>query len=417
MVPVLPASLAVPPPRLLLFDPNSGAHHAGYIAHVLAAWRSLGLPGRVTAAVSPRLFDDHPHLGDLAFDDGHGAASFVEMPEAPALRDLSLVRKGWAERHLLKQYVEWLQPERVLHLFMDHGQLALATGLRFSYPVEVSGLFLRISHQRPRPGETARQRLTRLRKRWLLQAALGNPHMGVVFSADPTVAPAVRALSEKARAATVPDPVPLVSSYGEAEAVRAAYGVEPGRTLALLFGALAERKGVLTTLDAVRLLPDDLARRLCVLFAGPVRPDLERRLGPALEAARRAHPVQLVLHDAFLQEPEINALMGAADLALTPYHDHARTSSVLIRAAGARCPVISTDFGLMGEQVREHALGADVDAQDPAAIAEALASFLAGQWARPFDPDRARAFAETQSPEAYARTIFCHLGLLPAALG
>ncbi len=412
----LPSQPPTSAPRLLLFEPNSGGHHAGYVAHILQAWRELAVPGRIVAAVSPRLFDEHPRLRDLAFDDGRGAAEFVEMPEAPALRGRPLVVKGLGERRLLKKYLELLQPEQALHLFMDHGQFALATGLRFSYPVSLSGLFLRISHQRARPGESLRERAVRMRKRWLLRAALGNPHMGVVFSSDPTVAPAVRALDPGARAVTLPDPVPLASDYGDAEATRAAYGVEPERTLMVLFGVLAERKGVLKTLDALRRLPDEACARLCVLFAGPVESDLAGRLRPAMAAVMRERPAQLLLHEAYLQEAEINTLMGAADLALVPYQAHAGTSSVLIRAAGARCPVVSQDYGLMGEQVREHALGVAVDATEPAALAAAIEQFLGGRWERPHDPDRARAFAATQTPESYASALLGGLGLLPEAV-
>ena len=406
-------STSLPPaPRLLLFDPNAGGHNAGYIAHILRAWREGSVPGRVVAAVSPRLFDEHPRLRELAYDDGHSAAEFVEMPEAPGLQGRSLLMKGLGERRLLKKYIEQLQPEQVLHMLMDHGQFALATGLQFSYPVRLSGLFLRISHQRTLPDERLRERLTRLRKRWVLRATLRNPHAGIVFSSDPTVAPAVRALAPQAHTATLPDPVPLASDYGDAAATRAAYGVEPDRTLALLFGVLAERKGVLKTLDAVRLLPDSVCTRLCILFAGPVRPDLEGRLRPELDAVRHERPVQLLLRDAYLHEPETNALMGAADVALLPYQAHAGTSSVLIRAAGARCPVVSQDYGLMGEQVREHALGDAVDATDPQALADAIERFLDGRSTDFFNPERARTFAATQTPEAYTQALLHHLGFL-----
>jgi glycosyltransferase involved in cell wall biosynthesis len=169
---------------------------------------------------------------------------------------------------------------------------------------------------------------------------------------------------------------------------------------------------VLKTLDAIRLLPDSACARLCVLFAGPVRPDLEGRLRQELDAVRHERPIQLLLRDAYLHEPETNTLMGAADLALLPYQAHAGTSSVLIRAAGARCPVVSQDYGLMGEQVREHALGDAVDATNPQALADAIERFLGGRSAELFDPERARAFAATQTPEAYAQALLHHLGFL-----
>ncbi len=400
-------------PRLLLFDPNSGGHHAGYIVHVLRAWQELDVPGHMVAAVSPQLFDDHPDLRTLPKREGWHRVSFEEMPDAPLLRGRSLLRQGMGERRLLREVVERLRPEQVMAMYLDHTQFALATALRFSYPVRISGLLLRVSHHRmsgqPLP---LRHRLTQLRKRLVLRAALRNPHAGVFFSADPSVVPAVHALEPKAEAAVLPDPVPLSTTYGVPRRTLQNYGVEPGRKVLLLFGALAERKGVLHVIEALHHLPEAACREVCLLLAGPVEPDLLERLTRAMDRLC-ATPVQALLHDAYLHEPAIDALMGAADLVLVPYLDHPGTSSVLIRAAGARRPVLCQDFGLMKEQVQAHALGQTVRSEDPSSIAAGLLRFLDDPNVG-FDAEQARAFAATQTPEAFARVMLGTLGLLEA---
>lgn len=401
-----------PQPCLLLFDPNAGGHHAGYIEHVLRAWHELDVPGHLVAAVSPQLFDDHPGFASLPEREGWRRISFEEMPEAPGLKGLPLLRKGLGERRLLQRVIQRLRPQQVMAMYMDHTQFALATALRFPYPVSISGLYLRVSHHRlagrPLP---IRQRLTQLRKRLVLRAALQNPHAGVFFSADPSFVPAVHALKSDARAAVLPDPVPLSEDFGDPEQTRRTYGVEPGRRVLLLFGALAERKGVLHVIDALHRLPEEACRNVCLFLAGPVQPDLRERLPQALDRLRASRPIQALLQDTYLHEPTINALMGAADLVLVPYLDHPGTSSVLIRAAGAQRPVLSQDFGLMSEQVHTHALGQTVHPEDLGSVAAGLLRFLDDPGCG-FDPERARAFATTQAPEAFAHAMLAGLGLL-----
>jgi glycosyltransferase involved in cell wall biosynthesis len=405
------------PPRLLLYDPNAGGHHAGYIVHVLRAWHKSNVAGHLVAAVSPSLFEEHPRLPTLPEREGWDRVSFEVMPEAPSLKGLSLVRKGWGERKLLRDLVERVRPEHVMAMYMDHTQFALATALCFSYPVSISGLLLRVSHHRMASHSLSLpQRLTRLRKRLVLQAALRNPHAGVFFSADPSVVPAVHALRPNARAAALPDPVPLPTDRTCREEVRQSYGIEVGRKVLLLFGALAERKGVLHVINALQRLPESTCREICLLLAGPVEPVLAEHLPRALDRLRASCPVQALLHDAYLRDPAIDALMKAADLILVPYLDHPGTSSVLIRAAGARRPVLCQDFGLMKEQVQAHALGQLVRSSDPLSIAAGIQQFFDDP-KRGFNPERAYAFAATQTPDAFARSMLMHLGMLtPEAL-
>ncbi len=404
-----------PTPRLMLFDVNGQGHHASYIAHVLHGWRANDIPGRLTAAVSPALFETDPSIRELAGRTPSGLIDFVEMPEAPRVEATgSLLRKGLGERRLLKRYAEALRPDQIVGMYGDHTQFALATGLRLSFPTRVSLVFLRVSHHRPSQQEPWSAPLTRWRKKRLLQAAFRNPHMHVAFSADPTALDAIGALMPGARTALLPDPLPLPTCAPDAAGVRAAYGVDEGRTLLLLFGALSVRKGVLHTLDALPLLPRDVTDRLTVLLAGPVEPGLQALLPRRLADVKRRTSAQILLREAFLFEPEICALMGAADLALLPYQFHTGTSSVLIRAAGAHCPVLGQAYGLMGEQIATHRLGQAVDTMRPEALARGLVRFLEDPSVG-FDASSAQAFAESQTPQAYALTLFDQLGLRTGA--
>lgn len=395
------------PPRLLIFDPYTTGHHAEHFRHIMKAWPHLTDSGLLVAATSPRLLEQHPDLLDYA-----GAERRVTIDSLPAALQidqpgLSLVASGRRHRRVLQDLVERHRPEHLLLLYLDHAQFALATGLRFDHPLSISGILFRPSFHYRRigsPPESLSARLRDERKRLVLWAALRNPHMHTVLSLDPTAAPGIEALSRHARALPLPDPVAPGPSGGDASVMREAFGIAPGRKLALLFGALAERKGVLPLLDALRLLSDHTASQLSVLLAGRIHGSLRAHVDAATEALRES-PLQLVVSDAFVPDGEIQSLVRASDLILVPYQQHLGSSGVLVRAAAAQRPVLSQDYGLMGYQTRHHRLGQAVDTVRPEAIAAALEAFVADP-TRGFDASRAAAFAEANSVEAYTRTLY-----------
>lgn len=399
----------------MLFDVNSRGHHAGYIAHVLRAWKHLAVEGRLVAAVSPLLLEAFPDLHECAGPTENGTVEFVLMPDAPAVEaQAGLLRKGMGERRLLKRYADALRPEAVVGLYGDHTQFVLASGLQLPPETRVSLLFLRVSHHRRSVREPLGASVTRLRKAAVLRAAFRHPQMDTAFSADPTALDAIRALVPDARTCYLPDPVPLPAPPPDLDLVRRTYGVEPGRILLLLFGSLAKRKGVLHTLDALPLLPPEVARTITVLFVGPVESDLAPVLERRIASVQGRTQAQILLHDAFLGEPEISALMQTASLVLLPYQLHAGTSSVLIRAAGAGRSSLTQTFGLMGEQTVCHRLGQTVDTARPEAIAAGIMAYLRDP-TRGFDAATARAFAESHTPEAYGHALLDGLGLLGGA--
>lgn len=401
--------------HLLLFDPYVGGHHAEHIRHVLQGWQAhYGADAgqhHVTVAVAPDLLTRHPDLKVLAEEIGP-SVRFVEIEEVETLGG-SLLATGLWHRHVLGKLIEHLRPTHVFLLYLDHTQLALALGLRFAFPVEISGLLFRPSFHYGRFETTTaslREWATRLRKRLMLQAALHNPCLATVFTLDPMAVPAIKALSPGASVVALPDPVDSTALRSEDDLaeVRATYGVESGRTLALLFGALDERKGVFAVLEALCLLPEKSARRLAVLFAGAARPEVRDRLHKAV--ASTDSTAQVLLHDAFVPDDEIQDLVRASDLVLVPYQRHVGSSGVLIRAAAAGRPVLGQAYGLVGQQIAAHRLGRAVDSTRPEAIAAALEGFLASP-DEGFDPEAARSFTEANTIGAYQRILFDHLNL------
>jgi glycosyltransferase involved in cell wall biosynthesis len=97
---------------------------------------------------------------------------------------------------------------------------------------------------------------------------------------------------------------------------------------------------------------------------------------------------------------------------LAPYQRHVGMSGILLLAAAAGKPVLSSDYGLMGELVRRYGLGITVDSTVPSEIAKGLMRCLTEPATVLVDLDRMESFAEQHSAERYAKTIFEQLGNL-----
>ena len=80
-------------------------------------------------------------------------------------------------------------------------------------------------------------------------------------------------------------------------------------------------------------------------------------------------------------------------------------SSAIIRAALAEIPVLSSDYGLMGELVKRENLGITVDTTNPTSFSDGLAAVIGQPGAELFDASNASAFASSHSPAALAKTL------------
>ncbi len=396
-----------------MFEPAVGGHHGGYLRHLVHRWHETGQPGRLTLVCAPEALERYPEVAELM--TGRASAAPVDAREIARWRELGARRGRMSqaptalyEWELLTRYGRRLGATRLLVMYLDRLlQVPLALGRRA--PCPVAGIYFRPSfHYRALTGARAplSERARGLRQHLLLWRALRNPTLETVYSLDPTIVPQVsRWPGRRAAIAALPDPVEVPERRSvERDPLRARLGIEPGRRMALLFGVLTARKGLYPLLEALPLLPDEAARGLAIVLAGPVGPGDQQALTAALARVRRDSPAQVVLQDGFVAETEAQDWFAAADVILAPYQRHVGSSGIVIRAAAAQRPLLASDYGLMGEQTRRHRLGLTVDAADPRALADALARLLRAP-ASTCDPAAMRAFAAENTPQAFADAL------------
>jgi glycosyltransferase involved in cell wall biosynthesis len=181
-------------------------------------------------------------------------------------------------------------------------------------------------------------------------------------------------------------------------------GIEANRQIFLLFGALNGRKGIYQLLEAIQLLPTSLCQKLCLLLVG--ESSITSQLKIQIDAVCQVRPVQIIGRYEFIPEQDVQVYFQLADVILAPYQRHVGMSGILLLAAAAQKPVLSSDYGLMGEMVRRYSLGLTVDSTNPSAIAKGLTQLLLEPPSSACDRDKMKSFAQQNSAERFARIIF-----------
>lgn len=161
---------------------------------------------------------------------------------------------------------------------------------------------------------------------------------------------------------------------------KAQFGVE-GRPVLLTFGLLSPGKGIevaIAALPRIREQHPDVV----YLVLGATHPHLVAREGEryrlglerlAEELGVREH---VIFFNRFVSQEDLLAFIGATDVYLTPYlHEAQITSGTLAYVFGAGKAIVSTPYWHAQELLAE-GRGRLVPFRDPAALAEAVLSFL-----------------------------------------
>jgi glycosyltransferase involved in cell wall biosynthesis len=154
-----------------------------------------------------------------------------------------------------------------------------------------------------------------------------------------------------------------------------------GKDVLLTFGLLSPNKGFESV---IRALPRILSRHSDAVYviAGATHPQVRAREGDRyrdqLQALAKELGVEreVVFYNRFVSPQEMAALVGSADIYITPYcHEAQAVSGTLAYALGAGKAIISTPYWHAAELLDE-GRGALVPFEDPGAIAAAAIELL-----------------------------------------
>jgi len=160
----------------------------------------------------------------------------------------------------------------------------------------------------------------------------------------------------------------------------------------LFYGTGNRRKGLDLLLETFE---SDLPESLHLFCVGAINPEdrILKRMNQ-LKASGR-----LTFQDRYISVHEEKLAFSACDVVVLPYRSHYGSSGLLPRAAQAMKPVISSDYGLLGQRVRDHGLGHVFKNEDPEDLTRKLRSEMEEH------SSNLENFSEKNSPEAFLHIL------------
>lgn len=402
--------------QFMLFDLAVTGHHPGYMQHLVQYWMENDIPGNLDVLVSPNFLTLHSDIVDLAEQDRHRINFVAISPEEQAsLEEKNSLAKRiilpFKEWDILCKYARYLGTTHCLIMYLDTLMLPVTLGKKF--PCLLSAIYFRpISHYSEFPNfdPSLREQLWLWRDKFYQSRIFGGEKLNNLFCLDPLAIPYLAKYQSSVQVSHLPDPVQIYNqSESELDELRSSLGIEADRKVFMLFGSLSDRKGIHQLLEAVLMLPADLAQKLCLLLVGPsVAIDLPRMENRMAEISQSL-PVQMIRCDRFISDREIQPYFQIADVILAPYQRHVGMSAILVRAAAAQKPVLASDYGLMGEITRRYELGIAVDSGSPKQISEGIAQMLRESPNKFGNVDKMKSFAQENAAERFAQVICEHL--------
>lgn len=393
--------------KIMVFNPRLGGHNDTYIIHFLRYWCAHKPPANLYLVVSPNFLEKYPRLVQEIKDNHQEDVTLCPITKAEFHCHITAktLKQGWIDWQLFCRYAKKFNVNHFVTMYLDFFTFSLA--LRLPAPCDLSGIYFRpslhyhdYSWYKPSPKDLLKNFI----KTWMLRCWILHPRLKGIFSLDPLSVTKLQQQNNRLKVFALPDPVAIYpGTKQEAAALRRDLGIEPHRRVFLMFGILAEIKGIFQLLEALKLLPSNAAAKTCLLLIGPGK--CEAPMMTQVEKLLATTPIQIIRHNQFVVDHQVQPYFELADVVLTPYLKHIGMSSVLVRAAAAEKPVLSSDYGLINEIVRRNKLGITLDATQPQALAEGLMAFLNGNPERMFDVNSARRFARENDATRYGQVL------------
>jgi glycosyltransferase involved in cell wall biosynthesis len=401
-------------PRLMLFDMALGGHHGNYIQYLIDYAYERNFLGEIDIVVLPQFSDIHQDTVKAISDAKHPRINLVSISIAEEATlgsrnsGINRAMRNFREWGIFCKYAQKLQTTYALIMYLDTYALPIAFGKKS--PCSFSGIYFRptfhydtFANYQP----SWKKNIQHWREKITLDQILRRSQLHKLLCLDPFAIKSLQSHQYSTKTVHLADPVssnPPV--LGDLSSFQTKLGIEQSRRVFLLFGALDERKGIYQLLEAIQLLPPELLQYFCLLLVGKTNPTEQAKIQPKISALRQAYPVQILEIYDYIPEIEVPKYFQCADVILATYQRHVGMSGILLLAASAGKPVLSSSYGLMGELVMVHRLGLAVDSTIPQEITQALLKYILETSSTFCDPTQMKIFAEQNSAEIYARTIF-----------
>jgi glycosyltransferase involved in cell wall biosynthesis len=372
-------------PRVMIMEPQADGHHGPYVT-----WMAKGLADR---GVNVTIVTLQKSIGDPSFqrvtdynrDRSIGEVTLLgpEMPRVDAIIESTrnnLIQSQFAYWYLFREWYRALNdsvsPDVVFVPYLDYCLYAISLlGSPFAQCPWV-GLPMRAMFHFKAMGVLAPNLPMNGLKKYLFYRVLRNKYLRRFLTIDPSLYLFFKEkISEQEKIIMLPEPAEF-GDLPNTDLAKRQLGLKTDRHLLLVFGTLAQRKGIRSLLRA--LAHPDFPMTVDVLLAGKGQDEIDTLLKNA-EVQKLVFAGRLKVMDRFVEYKEVPMLLAAADAVWLGYEKHLTTSGVLVQAARAEVPVLACAEGVIGWQVKRYKLGTIMQNSDVGSVIKAVKTSISGK--------------------------------------
>jgi glycosyltransferase involved in cell wall biosynthesis len=400
------------PKNILIFEPDASGHHPGYLYHLIINFLQNDYSYKLIVLVSPDFFLKHPQILQKTLSPRVQWIKITENEFAEWQKPKTVFKRSILEWDLFCQYAKKYNSVLGFFMYIDYLQLAILT--QPAPPCPISGILFRPTLVNY-PPTSLKERLNYWRKNITLKYFVKNKSLDSLFNLDPFATNYIIENWNTEKVKFLPDPVQVYPATKSKMEVQLSLGIKVARTVFLIFGYLDSRKGISDVMDAIGRISREKSKNGCLLIVGPWEENERKLFDIQLPKIQQLTDFQIIVHDNFIKDEEIQQYFKVADYALALYHKHFGMSAIMVRAAATQKPLIASNFGLMGKIVVENELGITVDND----LKEKLEMLLVNKTDDKGNlkntetliignKEKMKAFAELNQAENYAKVILEH---------
>lgn len=400
--------------KLLFCDLEITGHHIEYMYHLIKYRIERPECPNFVLVTHPQFLEQLEAFNLPCGWQGKGIS--VIHPSVEQMRKLeahrSVISKADDEFRIFYNCAVENSPKYCYLMALNKYQFVLGRGYARSFPCPIRGiLFSPFSVMNDERGfyENFKSCFRKFRKHLQLLWMISNKKINHIFVLN-DLALAQRLNNRYRRKdlfVALPDPI-LIPPRHVGHSIADLSNKPKRRIRFLLFGSLSARKGIFLVLDALRLLPEPIAKRIKVVFAGQVIAEDYPRFRSAVSNIQRDRPsINIMFYDGFIPFGEIPAVFQAADCVLMPYTLVGASSGVIGHSALYEKPVIGPAKGLIGQLIRHYGLGKGIAPMNPSQIAAAIICFVKSGTSN-VDKHGMQKFIKERQPSRFVATLLGH---------
>ena len=388
------------PKNILIFEPDASGHHSGYLYHLIINFLQNDYSYKLIILVSPDFFLKHPQIIQKTLSPRVQWIKFSEKEFVEWKKPKSVFKRSVLEWDLFCQYAKKYNSVLGFFMYIDYLQLAVLT--QPAPPCPISGILFRPTLVNY-PANSWKERLNYWRKNIILRYFVKNKNLDSLFNLDPFATDYILKNWNTEKVKFLPDPVQLYPTTKTNSEVKTSLGIDESKTVFLIFGFLDSRKGIADVMKAIGKISGETSQKGCLLIVGPWEENERKLFNIQLPKIQQTTNFQIVVKDGFVKDEDIQQYFKVADYAFALYNKHFGMSAIMVRAAAAQKPLISSNFGLIGKIVVENELGITIDND----LKEKLEMLLNNEISIG-NKEKMRAFAELNQADNYAKVILEH---------